>query len=170
MFKKVTFQILMTILILWHSTSMIIAPSPSSQLTDGLYSVFGGYIETFGLFLKWGFFAPNPGKMKTIDFIIIDKLNKEHKVNPLKILKQSDSTYFRHMDLMRNSARYIHLYGPALTQYVCKTYPSNYPKKIKIQVAIQSQIPPKKYTSKINLLDQKENFNTYTYSCSTLEK
>src|SRR5438874_2027877 len=66
----------MSVLVVWHSLAMIVAPAPESATSQGLRVLLQPYLTLLRLDSAWNFFAPTVGHMSQFRYIIEDEAGK----------------------------------------------------------------------------------------------
>jgi hypothetical protein len=70
-FKRPWIRLAVSAFLLFHLGAVLLAPNPSSYLTQSLSTVYRPYTNLFGLAHTWGFFAPEPvSPPMYIDYVI----------------------------------------------------------------------------------------------------
>lgn len=74
---------LMSMMVAWHTTAMLIAPAPKNYATAAVRRVFAPYLEVLRLDNPWDFYAPVVGYGHVFRYVIEDKDGRQYTYTPL---------------------------------------------------------------------------------------
>lgn len=85
----------MSLLVIWHTLAMVVAPSPDSELTWSARKLFEPYLTLFMLENGWSFFAPDVSSHPEFRYIVEDAAGQRHTFVPSERWNQFRLTWVR---------------------------------------------------------------------------
>jgi len=86
--------IAMSLFVTWQTLVIVVAPAPSSYLSDAIRTVLQPYMTLLRLDSQWDFFAPNVGEGSRLRYIIEDQNGVRHTFDPARQLSWFHPKYF----------------------------------------------------------------------------
>ena len=120
----------MSILLVWHTFAMIIAPAPGSLITGAARWLAQPYLTFFGLQNEWEFFAPVVSAGYHFSYVVEDTAGEKHAFTPADSLNNlhPDSIWKRdHFTMIMTKPE---LYGDAAGATLCLEHASLNPVKV----------------------------------------
>jgi hypothetical protein len=144
---------LMSILLAWHTTAMLIAPAPKSYLTEAARVVFSPYLEMFGLDNPWDFYAPVVGHGRVFRFTIEDKDGKTHTYTPINDVNWLLPSYWWLTAWYEAIWRTPEIFGSSFIATVCEKYEALRPVSVRLIGIQQKAFTPDDYLNGHQPLD-----------------
>lgn len=110
----------MSLLLVWHTLAMVVAPAPGSALTQPARLLLHPYLTLFNLESAWGFFAPDIPEGFKFQYIVEDAAGSRHAFVPadeLSVLLPTRLWFLdRYKTVMENAEGYAAATVAALCQ------------------------------------------------------
>lgn len=117
----------MSLLVIWHTLAMVVAPSPDSELTWSARKLFEPYLTLFMLENGWSFFAPDVSSHPEFRYIVEDAAGQRHTFVPSERWNQFRLTWvrdwYRYMRVMDSPE----IYADAAAAALCREHVSLQP-------------------------------------------
>ena len=132
----------MSLLVVWHTIAMVVAPSPDSAITQSARSVFEPYLTLFLLESTWSFYAPDMRVEPEFRYVVEDASGEHHTFVPAEKLSR-----FLPSDIWVKDW-YIHVmdhpktYAKAVSAYLCREHASLHPISITLSEIDQKEFWP----------------------------
>jgi hypothetical protein len=112
----------MSLLIVWHTTAMVIESAPDSIATPAVPPPLQPYMTLFGMENNWGFFAPNVHAGTQFRYVIEDAAGKHHSFAPGEQLSRFSPTSIWFKDRYKSIMDYPDAYGDAVAASLCQEH------------------------------------------------
>ena len=132
----------MSLLVVWHTLAIVVAPSPDSAITRSARLLFEPYLTLFRLENGWSFYAPYVRVEPEFRYVVEDASGERHTFVPAHKLSR-----FHPIDVWVKDW-YIHVmdtpetYGDAVAAYLCREHALLHPVSITLLEIEQNEFSP----------------------------
>jgi hypothetical protein len=144
---------LMSIVVAWHATAMLIAPAPKTYATEAARIVFGPYLQLLGLDNPWDFYAPAVGYGRVFRYVIEDKDGKEHTYTPINEVNWLLTSYWWSTAWYEAIWRAPQALGGPFVEMVCQKHKLLHPVSVRLIGIQQKDFTPNDYLNGHRPLD-----------------
>jgi hypothetical protein len=132
----------MSLLVVWHTIAMVLAPSPDSVIAESARSLFDPYLTLFLLQSTWSFYAPDMRVEPEFRYVVEDASGQHHAFVPAEKVSR-----YHPIDIWVKDW-YIHVmdnpetYSEPVAVYLCREHASLHPVSITLLEIDQKEFWP----------------------------
>jgi hypothetical protein len=112
----------MSLLLVWHTLAMVVAPAPGSAITQPARLLLHPYLNLFNLQSAWGFFAPDVPAGFKFQYIVEDATGSRHIFVPADDLNVLLPTRIWFLDRYKAVMENDKIYAAATVASLCQKH------------------------------------------------
>jgi hypothetical protein len=143
----------MSLLIVWHTGAMVVAPAPDSVMTLTLRRLFQPYLTLFAIDNNWAFFAPNVRAGALLRYVVEDAAGQRYSFAPSVELSRFNPTTLWFKDRDQAILDYPVAYADAAGASLCRRHAALHPVTVTLLRVEQKEYWPKDRLSGKQILD-----------------
>ena len=143
----------MSLLIVWHTTAMVIESAPDSAATRAVRHIFQPYLTLLGMENNWGFFAPNVHVGTQFRYVVEDAAGKRSSFTPGDQLSRFHPISIWFKDRYKSIMDYPDAYGDAAAASLCQEHAALHPVAVTLLKVEQKGYWPEDRLAGKHLLD-----------------
>jgi hypothetical protein len=132
----------MSLLVVWHTVAMVVAPSPDSAITRSARSLFEPYLTLFLLESSWSFYAPDLRVEPEFRYVVEDASGEHHAFVPAEKLSRFHPSDIWVKDWYIHVMDHPKTYGKAVAAYLCREHALLQPIRITLLEIEQKEFWP----------------------------
>ena len=132
----------MSLLVVWHTLAMIVAPSPDSVITRSVGALFEPYLTLFLLESTWSFYAPEMRVEPEFRYVVEDASGQHHTFVPAEKLSRFLPSEIWVKDWYIHVMDHPKTYSKPVAAYLCREHASLHPISITLLEIDQREFWP----------------------------
>ena len=132
----------MSLLVVWHTLAMVVAPSPDSVISEQARSLFEPYLTLFLLESTWSFYAPDMRVEPEFRYVVEDASGEHHTFVPAEKLSRLLPSDIWVKDWYIHVMDHPKTYAKAVSAYLCREHASLHPISITLREIDQKEFWP----------------------------
>ncbi len=132
----------MSLLVVWHTVAMVLAPSPDSVVTDSARSLFDPYLTLFLLQSTWSFYAPDMRVEPEFRYVVEDASGQHHTFVPAEKVSRYHPSDIWVKDWYIHVMDHPETYSKPVAAYLCREHASLHPASITLLEIDQKEFWP----------------------------
>ncbi len=132
----------MSLLVVWHTLAMVVAPMPDNAITDPARVLFEPYLTLFRIENIWNFFAPNVRVDPTFRYVVEDASGQFHTISPLDKLSRFHPSEIWIKDWYIGVIDDAETFGDTVAATLCREHAALHPVRITLLEIDQTDFSP----------------------------
>jgi hypothetical protein len=132
----------MSLLVVWHTLAMVVAPSPDSVISQSARSLFEPYLTLFLLESTWSFYAPDMRVEPEFRYVVEDASGEHHTFVPAEKVSRYHPIDIWVKDWYIYVMDHPKTYSKPVAAYLCREHASLHPTSITLLEIDQREFWP----------------------------